>query len=109
MTRDALEHVRALPKKHHQLILRVLRSDLAGDPTTETHNLKRLTLPAPFAAHFELRFGPQNCFRAFFQIDGDTVLVVAVGVKERERLRIGKLEVSSHESRIHRRGQGKAK
>ena len=108
ITRDAVEHVRVLPKRHHALVLRTLRTSLAHEPATETRNRKLLTLPAPFGAHWELRFGPQNRFRAFYTIDGATVVVLAVGVKNRERLQIGHVEVQSRESRVHRRGEGKA-
>ena len=108
ITRDAVEHVRALPKKYHRLVLRTLRASLAHEPITGTRNRKLLTLPAPFGAHWELRFGPQNRFRAFYTVEGVTVVVVAIGVKDREHLRIGHEEVRSREGRIHRRGEGKA-
>jgi len=108
ITRDAVEHVRILPKRYHAFVLLALRTSLAHEPARETRNRKLLTLPAPFGAHWELRFGPQNRFRAFYTIEGATVIVVAIGVKDRERLRIGQEEVRSRESRIHRRGEGKA-
>src|SRR2546426_2689707 len=104
ITRDAVEHVRVLPKRYHAS----LRTSLAHEPARETRNRKLLTLPAPFGAHWELRFGPQNRFRAFYTIEGATVVVVAIGVKDRECLRIGHEEVRSRESRIHRRGEGEA-
>ncbi len=108
ITRDAVEHVRVLPKRYHAFVLRALRTSLAHEPARETRNRKLLTLPAPFGAHWELRFGPRNRFRAFYTIEGATVVVVAIGVKDRERLRIGHEEVRSRESRIHRRGEGEA-
>ena len=106
ITRDAVEHVRVLPKRYHSFVLRTLRACLAHEPATETRNRKLLTLPAPFGAHWELRFGSQNRFRAFYTIEGGTVVVVAIGVKDRERLRIGHEEVRSREGRVHRRGEG---
>jgi hypothetical protein len=38
-----------------------------------------------------LRFGPRNRFRAFYEVDltEQTVSVLAIGVKERNRLWIG--------------------
>ncbi len=108
ITRDAVEHIRALPKRHHGFVLRALRAGLAHEPAKETRNRKLLTLPAPFGAHWELRFGPQNRFRAFYTIEAATVVVVAVGMKDRERLRIGHEEVGSREDRIHRGGEGEA-
>jgi mRNA-degrading endonuclease RelE of RelBE toxin-antitoxin system len=108
ITRDALEHVRALPRKFQALVLQTLRTHLAREPATETRNRKLLSLPAPFGAHWELRFGPQNRLRAFYTIERATVVVVAVGVKDRERLRIGHEEVRRREGRVHRRGKGQA-
>lgn len=108
ITRDAVEHVRLLPKRHHAFVFRALRMALAHEPARVTRNRKLLTLPAPFGAHWELRFGPQNRFRAFYTIEAATVIVVAIGVKDRERLRIGSEEVRSREGRIHRRGKGEA-
>jgi hypothetical protein len=46
-------------------------------------------LPAPFDARWELRFGPANRFRAFYKLQGVAVVVVAIGVKQRDRLCIG--------------------
>jgi mRNA-degrading endonuclease RelE of RelBE toxin-antitoxin system len=45
----------------------------------------------PFGATWELRFGPHNRFRAFYEVDSaeQTVYVLAIGVKERDRLLIG--------------------
>lgn len=105
ITHDALEHIRFLPRKHHGLVFRTLRSSLSNEPLHETRNRKPLTLPAPFGAHWELRFGPSNRYRAFYTPDERCIVVVAVGVKERERLLIGGKEVF-RETRIHRRGQG---
>ena len=104
ITRDAIEHIRALPKRHHRYILRTIRNELSTAPFAETRDKKPMFLPAPFGARWELRFGPRNRFRAFYAVEGDTVLVVAVGMKERERLIIGNIEVSPHEDRVHRRG-----
>jgi mRNA-degrading endonuclease RelE of RelBE toxin-antitoxin system len=47
--------------------------------------------PSPFGATWELRFGPNNRFRVFYEVDNDehTVQVLAIGIKERNRLFIG--------------------
>ena len=108
ITRDAVDHVRVLPKRYHAFVLRALRTALAHEPARETRHRKLLSVPVPFGAHWELRFGPQNRFRAFYTIEGATVVVVAIGVTDRERLRIGHEEVRSREGRIHRRGKGEA-
>ncbi len=48
----------------------------------------------PFGATWELRFGPKNRFRVFYEIDSETlaVSVLAVGIKEGNRLFIGQEE-----------------
>lgn len=61
---------------------------LSYTPDLETRNRKPVEEPAPFAATWELRFGPGNRFRVFYDIDTreGIVWVLAVGVKERARL-----------------------
>jgi len=63
----------------------------------ETRNRKPLDQPAPFAASWELRCGPDNRFRVFYDVDraGQKVHVLAVGVKDRNRLLIGREEYPS--------------
>ena len=107
VTFDALEHIRQLPRKHHRLVFQTLRRNLSTEPFKEARHRKPLVLPAPFDAHWELRFGPSNRYRAFYRAQRATILVVALGVKQRERLFIGGQEVY-REARIHRRGQGSA-
>jgi mRNA-degrading endonuclease RelE of RelBE toxin-antitoxin system len=48
-----------------------------------------------FEAEWELRFGPDNRFRVFYDIDMETrrVYILAIGVKEESRLFIGGKEV----------------
>ena len=60
----------------------------------ETHNRKPVEQPAPFGATWELRFGPGNCFRVFYEVDDikQTVWILAIGIKERDRLFIGREE-----------------
>lgn len=44
-----------------------------------------------FGASWELRFGPSNRFRVFYHVDEDRrkVAILAIGVKQRDRLFIG--------------------
>jgi hypothetical protein len=46
-------------------------------------------------AEWEIRFGPGNRFRVFYEVDREegTVYILAIGVKERERLYIGGEEI----------------
>ena len=61
---------------------------LSYTPDLETRNRKPVEQPAPFAATWELRFGPGNRFRVFYDIDTreNIVWVLAIGVKEHARL-----------------------
>jgi mRNA-degrading endonuclease RelE of RelBE toxin-antitoxin system len=48
-----------------------------------------------FEAEWELRFGPDNRFRVFYDIDitSHEVHILAIGKKDRNRLVIGKKEI----------------
>ena len=80
--------------KHHGLLRRTVHEQLAHAPAEETRNRKRLEQPAPFGATWELRCGPNNRFRIFYDVDAESheVLVLAIAVKERDRLLIGNEE-----------------
>ena len=88
---EVIEHLAAIERKYHPLIQTTLDEQLEHAPDQETRNRKPVEQPAPFAATWELRFGPGNRFRVFYDVDrGEHVVwVLAVGVKERERLFIG--------------------
>jgi mRNA-degrading endonuclease RelE of RelBE toxin-antitoxin system len=73
------------------LVARTIKEQLAYTPATETRNRKPLEESASFGATWELRFGPKNSFRVFYDVDHEekTVSVLAIGVKEGNRLFIG--------------------
>jgi mRNA-degrading endonuclease RelE of RelBE toxin-antitoxin system len=91
------DHLRAIERKYHSLIHEKIREQLQFEPDGETRNRKPLELPAPLAAEWELRFGPDNRFRILYKINYDShvVRILAIGVKERDRLFIGGEEVES--------------
>jgi mRNA-degrading endonuclease RelE of RelBE toxin-antitoxin system len=88
---DALDHLDAIERKHHRLLEQAIDEQLTHTPERETRNRKPLEQPAPFSATWELRCGPANRFRVFYDIDTEalTVCILAFGVKERNRLTIG--------------------
>jgi mRNA-degrading endonuclease RelE of RelBE toxin-antitoxin system len=94
---EAVEHLDAIELKYHGLLRRTIREQLAHTPTVETRNRKPLDQPAPFQATWELRCGPDNRFRIFYDVDVDAfiVYVLAFGVKDRNRLYIGGQEYRS--------------
>ncbi len=65
-------------------------------PGVETRNRKPLRPPAPFAAQWEIRFGPDNRFRVLYDIDEAerAVQIVAIGEKDGNRLIVGGEEVA---------------
>ena len=71
-----------------------IEEQLVREPDLETKNRKPLSNP-PIDDRWELRFGPQNCFRVFYKIDEslNEVLILAVGIKIKEKLYIGKKEI----------------
>ena len=84
-------HLRAIEPKYHSLIQQVIDEQLRFEPDRETRNRKPLESPAPFEASWEIRFGPDNRFRVFYDIDLEKheVEILAVGRKERNPLIIG--------------------
>jgi mRNA-degrading endonuclease RelE of RelBE toxin-antitoxin system len=88
---EVAKHLRTIDKKYHPLIRRTIEGQLQFEPHVETRNRKPLTRPMTFSARWELQFGPQNRFRVFYRVIDDAyeVYVLAIGVKERERLYLG--------------------
>jgi mRNA-degrading endonuclease RelE of RelBE toxin-antitoxin system len=94
---EAIEHLDFIELKHHALLHREIYKQLTFTPTEETRNRKPLEQPAPFDATWELRCGPNNRFRVFYDLDLEsrTVEVLAIGTKNRNRLIVGGVEFES--------------
>jgi mRNA-degrading endonuclease RelE of RelBE toxin-antitoxin system len=92
---ETLDHLGAIERKYHRLIKQVIDEQLSYTPERETRNRKPLEQPAPFGATWELRCGPNNRFRVFYEADLEeqSVWVLAIGVKEGNRLFIGGKEL----------------
>lgn len=89
------EHLRAVDAKHYSLIRRTIEEQLLFEPDVETRNRKPLKRPMLFEATWELRFGRQNRFRVFYDVNPEAheVDILAFGVKVKSRLTIGGEEV----------------
>ena len=87
---ETLRHLDTIERRHHTLIRKAIDEQLTWTPTVETRNRKPLEEPAPFGAAWELRLGPGNRFRIFYEVDEmeRSVWVLAIGVKVRNRLMI---------------------
>lgn len=88
-------HLEAIENKYHSLIRAAIEEQLRFEPETATRNRKQLERPIDFGARWELRFGPDNRFRVFYRVDGEQhqVRILAIAVKERNRLSLGGEEV----------------
>jgi len=88
---EVLAHLDAIQRSDHKLIQAALEEQLSSVPEQATRNRKPLERSAPFGATWELRLGPANRFRVFYDIDFPTrsVQVLAIGVKQRTKLFIG--------------------
>ena len=87
-------HLLAIERKYYGLIRREIEERLRFEPELETRNRKPLKRAVSFEAEWELRFGPNNRFRVFYEVDraARTVYILAIGVKDRDRLYIGREE-----------------
>lgn len=94
---QTLQHLDIIERKDHRLIRKTVNEQLSFLPAQATRNRKPLEQPAPFGATWELRLGLHNRFRVFYEIDAthSLVQVLAIGIKERNRLTIGKEEFES--------------
>lgn len=91
---ETLAHLDVLERKDHRLIRQAIAEQLSFLPEQVTRNRKLLEQPAPFGAAWELRFGPANRFRVFYEVEADAwvVNILAIGIKERNKLLIGREE-----------------
>jgi len=88
---EVREHLRQLTKRDSVAVLDAIDQQLTHEPCTEARNRKPMR-PNPVAP-WELRVGR---FRVYYDVSerpNRVVKVVAVGVKERDRVRIGREEV----------------
>ncbi len=89
---EALDHLAAFTARQRRIVLDAIGTHLTHHPTTPTRQRKPLR-PNPLAS-WELRVGQ---FRVYYQVestgDEDTVYVIAVGKKVRNRVIIAGVEV----------------
>ncbi len=92
---ETVDHLDAIERKYHRLIEKTIDEQLTYTPKQETRNRKPLERPTTFGATWELRFGDKNRFRVFYEVKSveRVVRILAIGVKERNRLFIGGKEI----------------
>ena len=89
--RGVTKHLKSIDAKYDSLIRETIEEQLRFEPAVETKNRKPLRQPSPFAAQWEIRFGPDNRFRVLYDIDEvqRTVEIVAIGEKQGNSLIVG--------------------
>ena len=90
-TDAAIEHLKILTTRQQRTVLDTVDEQLKYEPLVETRNRKPME-PNSLAT-WELRIGN---LRAYYDVEENTVSVVyiqAVGVKNRNRVRIGQEEI----------------
>lgn len=88
---SAVEHLRDLNRRDQVAVFDAVERQLRLEPTIETRNRKRMR-PNPIAP-WEMRIGD---FRVYYDVKDEpeaVVQILAIGVKQRNRVRIGKEEV----------------
>lgn len=92
---EVKQHLRAIERKYHTLIRREIEAQLQFEPDVETRNRKPLMPPTAIEAKWEIRLGPNNRFRVFYEVHHELgeVHILAIGVKQRDLLLIGGEEV----------------
>jgi len=88
---ETLAQLDVLERNDHRPIRQAIDKQLSFLPEQVTRNRKLLEQPAPFGAAWELRFGPENRFRVFYEVEANTrvINILAIGIKKRNKLVIG--------------------
>ena len=88
---DAEDHLRTLTTRQQRIVLDAVDEQLVHQPTVETRNRKPMR-PNPLAP-WELRIGNLRVYYDIEQEPERVVIVLAVGLKLRKRVRIGGEEI----------------
>jgi mRNA-degrading endonuclease RelE of RelBE toxin-antitoxin system len=90
---EAIKHIRALPADRRAMVVDQVEQRLTHEPTVPARNRKRMDPDKKlFVAPWELRLGD---VRVYYAVEEQKAIVLAVGIKEREKLFIGGKEVGS--------------
>ena len=86
-----MDHLRALTAREQRIVVDAVEEQLTYQPAVETLNRKPMR-PNPIAP-WELRVGHLRVYYEVYEEPGPFVLVLAVGVKDRTVVRIGREEI----------------
>ncbi|MCX7045698.1 MAG: addiction module toxin RelE [Candidatus Sumerlaeota bacterium] len=84
-------HFEAIELKYYSLIRSAIETQLRFEPDIETTNRKPLKRSTQLEADWEIRFGPGNRFRVFYEVDPlmYEVHILAIGEKRGAQLFVG--------------------
>lgn len=84
-------HMQAIHRRWHPQLRDAMDGALRFQPDVRSRNRKPLDEPSAFPGAWELRCGPKNRLRVFYEVHPDrmVVRVLAIGEKIRDRLYIG--------------------
>ena len=85
------DHLRTIDPRYYSLIRTTIENQLLYEPAAITRNRKPLKRTVFFAATWEIRFGPDNQFRVYYDIDmeRELVAILAIGIKRGNSVCIG--------------------
>ena len=85
------DHLKAVESKYYSLIRSTIEKQLRFEPDVETRNRKPLKRHIEFEAEWEIRFGPDNRFRVFYEVQRENhqVSILGIGEKKGSQLFIG--------------------
>jgi mRNA-degrading endonuclease RelE of RelBE toxin-antitoxin system len=96
LTEAVREHLKHIAPKWHRDVQVAITERLTREPLAENRNRKPLRNPNLMGEHvWEIRFGPNNRFRVFYDVHEAerTVVVVAIGEKLKNKLFIAGEEI----------------
>lgn len=88
---DTDEHLQVLTARQRKLVFDAVDEQLVQEPSVETRNRKPMR-PNPVAP-WELRIGALRVYFEIVQVPDNVVTILAVGVKDRNRVLIGGKEI----------------
>jgi len=82
------DHLKVIEPKYYSLIRGTIEKQLRLEPDVETRNRKPLKRSIEFEAPWEIRFGPNNRFRVFYEVNRENhqVNILAIGEKKGSQL-----------------------
>jgi len=82
-------HVDAIDRRYHRQLRETIKEQLSVTAHMETRNRKPLERsPGPYGATWELRCGPDKCFRVFYEIVTESRQVWILAIEEKDRARL---------------------